>query len=33
MISKALTRIYYFIEETEVFTSDNQKYDVVPGLR
>jgi mannose-6-phosphate isomerase-like protein (cupin superfamily) len=32
IISKALTRIYYIIEGTEVFTIDNQKYDVVPGL-
>jgi mannose-6-phosphate isomerase-like protein (cupin superfamily) len=32
MISKALTRIYYIIEGTGVFTIDNQKYDVAPGL-
>jgi chemotaxis methyl-accepting protein methylase/mannose-6-phosphate isomerase-like protein (cupin superfamily) len=32
MISKALTRIYYIIEGAGVFTIDNQKYDVVPGL-
>src|SRR6266481_4015321 len=32
IISKALTRIYYIIEGTGVFTIDNQKYDVVPGL-
>jgi mannose-6-phosphate isomerase-like protein (cupin superfamily) len=32
IISKALTRIYYVIEGTGVFTIDNQKYDVVPGL-
>jgi mannose-6-phosphate isomerase-like protein (cupin superfamily) len=32
MISKALTRIYYIIEGTGLFTIDNQKYDVVPGL-
>jgi mannose-6-phosphate isomerase-like protein (cupin superfamily) len=32
MISKALTRIYYIIEGTRVFTIDNQKYDVAPGL-
>ena len=31
-ISKALTRIYYIIEGKGVFTIDNQKYDVVPGL-
>jgi mannose-6-phosphate isomerase-like protein (cupin superfamily) len=32
IISKALTRIYYIIEGTGVFTIDDQKYDVVPGL-
>lgn len=32
MISKALTRIYYIIEGTGVFTIDNQRYDVAPGL-
>ena len=32
IISKALTRIYYIIEGTGVFTIDNQKYDVGPGL-
>jgi mannose-6-phosphate isomerase-like protein (cupin superfamily) len=32
MISKALTRIYYIIEGTGVFTIDDQKYDVLPGL-
>jgi mannose-6-phosphate isomerase-like protein (cupin superfamily) len=32
MISKALTRLYYIIEGTGVFTIDNQKYDVGPGL-
>ena len=32
IISKALTRIYYIIEGTGVFTIDNQKYDVAPGL-
>jgi mannose-6-phosphate isomerase-like protein (cupin superfamily) len=32
LISKALTRIYYIIEGKGVFTIDNQKYDVVPGL-
>jgi mannose-6-phosphate isomerase-like protein (cupin superfamily) len=32
IISKALTRIYYIIEGTGVFTIDNQKYDVSPGL-
>jgi mannose-6-phosphate isomerase-like protein (cupin superfamily) len=32
IISKALTRIYYVIEGTGVFTIDNQKYDVAPGL-
>src|SRR5215831_3601256 len=32
MVSKALTRIYYIIEGTGVFTIDNQKYDVAPGL-
>jgi mannose-6-phosphate isomerase-like protein (cupin superfamily) len=32
MISKVLTRIYYIIDGTGVFTIDNQKYDVSPGL-
>jgi mannose-6-phosphate isomerase-like protein (cupin superfamily) len=32
IISKALTRIYYVIEGTGVFTIDNTKYDVSPGL-
>jgi mannose-6-phosphate isomerase-like protein (cupin superfamily) len=32
MISKVLTRFYYIIEGTGVFTIDNQKYDVAPGL-
>jgi mannose-6-phosphate isomerase-like protein (cupin superfamily) len=32
MISKALTRIYYIIEGTGVFTIHNQNYDVVSGL-
>jgi len=32
MISKALTRIYYVIEGTGVFTIDNQRYDVASGL-
>ena len=32
MISKVLTRFYYIIEGTGVFTIDNQKYDVTPGL-
>ena len=32
MVSKALTRIYYIIEGTGVFTIDNQRYDVAPGL-
>jgi mannose-6-phosphate isomerase-like protein (cupin superfamily) len=32
MISKALTRIYYVLEGTGVFTIDNQKYDVASGL-
>jgi mannose-6-phosphate isomerase-like protein (cupin superfamily) len=32
IISKALTRIFYIIEGTGVFTIDNQKYDVAPGL-
>ena len=32
MVSKALTRIYYIIDGTGVFTIDNQRYDVVPGL-
>jgi mannose-6-phosphate isomerase-like protein (cupin superfamily) len=32
MISKALTRIYYVIDGTGVFTIDNEKYDVSPGL-
>jgi mannose-6-phosphate isomerase-like protein (cupin superfamily) len=31
-ISKALTRLYYILEGTGVFTIDNHKYDVVPGL-
>jgi len=31
-ISKALTRLYYILERTGVFTIDNQKYDLVPGL-
>jgi mannose-6-phosphate isomerase-like protein (cupin superfamily) len=31
MISKVLTRIYYIIEGTGVFTIDNQRYDVAPG--
>ena len=32
MISKALTRIYYVIEGSGVFTIDNQKYNAVPGV-
>src|SRR5215469_12510141 len=32
MVSKALTRIYYVIEGTGVFTIDNQKYEVASGL-
>jgi len=32
MISKALTRLYYIIQGTGVFTIENQKYDVVPGM-
>jgi mannose-6-phosphate isomerase-like protein (cupin superfamily) len=32
MISKALTRFYYIIEGSGVFTIDNQKHDVEPGL-
>jgi mannose-6-phosphate isomerase-like protein (cupin superfamily) len=32
IISEVLTRIYYIIEGTGVFTIDNRKYDVVPGL-
>ena len=32
IISKALTRFYYIIEGTGVFTIDNQKYDVASGL-
>lgn len=32
IISKALTRLFYIIEGTGVFTIDNQKYDVAPGL-
>jgi mannose-6-phosphate isomerase-like protein (cupin superfamily) len=32
MVSKALTRFYYIIEGTGVFTIDNQRYDVSPGL-
>ena len=31
IISKTLTRIYYIIEGSGVFTIDNQKYDVGPG--
>jgi mannose-6-phosphate isomerase-like protein (cupin superfamily) len=32
IISKSLTRIYYIIEGAGVFTIDNQRYDVVPGV-
>jgi mannose-6-phosphate isomerase-like protein (cupin superfamily) len=32
MISKALTRIYYIIEGTGVFTIENQRHNVSPGL-
>lgn len=32
IISKALTRIYYIIEGTGVFTIDRQRYDVAAGL-
>jgi mannose-6-phosphate isomerase-like protein (cupin superfamily) len=32
MISKALTRIYYIIDGSGVFTIDNQNYDVSSGL-
>lgn len=32
IISKVLTRIYYVIDGTGVFTIDNQKYNVTPGL-
>ena len=32
MISKALTRLYYIIQGTGVFTIENQKYDVVAGM-
>ena len=32
MISGVLTRMYYVIEGTGVFTIDNQRYDVSPGL-
>jgi mannose-6-phosphate isomerase-like protein (cupin superfamily) len=32
IVSKALTRIYYIIEGKGVFTINNQKYDVAPGL-
>jgi mannose-6-phosphate isomerase-like protein (cupin superfamily) len=32
IISKALTRIYYILEGTGVFTIENQKYEVAPGL-
>jgi mannose-6-phosphate isomerase-like protein (cupin superfamily) len=32
IISKALTRLYYILEGTGVFTIDNHKYDVTPGL-
>jgi mannose-6-phosphate isomerase-like protein (cupin superfamily) len=31
-ISKVLTRIYYIIEGTGVFTIDDRQYDVAPGL-
>jgi mannose-6-phosphate isomerase-like protein (cupin superfamily) len=31
MISRALTRIYYIIQGTGVFTIDRQKYDVISG--
>jgi hypothetical protein len=31
MISRALTRLYYIIQGTGVFTIENQKYDVVSG--
>src|SRR5262249_8786069 len=31
MISEALTRLYYIIEGSGVFTIDNQRYDVAPG--
>jgi mannose-6-phosphate isomerase-like protein (cupin superfamily) len=32
IISKALTRIYYVIDGTGVFTIDSQRYDVTAGL-
>jgi mannose-6-phosphate isomerase-like protein (cupin superfamily) len=32
IISKALTRLYYVIEGTGVFTIDSENYDVAPGL-
>src|SRR5271165_5588839 len=32
IISKALSRIYYIIEGTGLFTIDNRKYEVAPGL-
>jgi mannose-6-phosphate isomerase-like protein (cupin superfamily) len=32
MVSKALTRIYYVLEGTGIFTIDNQNYDVAAGL-
>jgi len=32
MISKALTRIYYVIEGSGLFTIDNQNYEVAAGL-
>ena len=32
MISKALTRIYYILEGTGVFTIDSHNYEVAPGL-
>jgi gentisate 1,2-dioxygenase len=32
MVSKALTRIYYIIDGSGVFTIDNQNYDVSSGL-
>jgi len=32
IISKALTRLYYILDGTGVFTIDNHNYDVAPGL-
>ena len=32
IVSKALTRIYYIVEGTGMFTINNQNYEVSPGL-